>query len=487
MKNIEFHFLYYFCIQGENYLTGIDMNTWLKIILLLIVSGFGKTHSQIMVNWINMDGLSIDTLGVLVSEQTDSSYSYGAESQNVLKFNEDGYVSYCVNQTGKTRMLGLKKLPYATAFSATSVNYGFKISYTNQLYRLKKGSTDLLIDTVSAGDLLKVSRTGDSIYYYVNGIEKDKLYYNNDTNMTAIAVIYSSGGRMEYVQCNFIPSVIDSFNLTDDARVKSTTPTVPGGSDTYISASLVSSKNNPKTRSYLKLPVDSIPSDVEIVEAKLMLYGSGHKGSNASYLRRVTSTWTESSVTWNTQPSSVTDNQISLSTVTGNQNKEVDVTSFVSSWYNGTYTNYGLLLILQSEITYGLMNFGSSDNTTTSLKPILQVTYRQKIPYAVADENISGSIYLAENGRVAVYFEDEYVAEDGVKLIYTMYDNTGSVVAGVDENGNLLTNNSPVLFVNSDDNNYLFNFSNSGMVSGAYYTLELIDHGGFKKQLLIKM
>ncbi|PKP04001.1 MAG: hypothetical protein CVU11_06480 [Bacteroidetes bacterium HGW-Bacteroidetes-6] len=451
------------------------MNAFLRLVLLIIMFGFRYAGSQIMINWINMDGVSIDTLGVLVNEQTDSSYTYGAESQNILKFNEDGYVSYSVNQTGKTRMLGLKKLPYATSFSSTSVSYGFKISYTNQLYRVKKGSADLLIDTVSAGDLLKVSRTGDSIYYYVNDVEKDKLYYNNDTNMTAVAVIYSSGGKLEYAQCNFIPSVVDSFDLSVDARIKSNIPTTPGGSDTYITASHSLIRPSPNVRSLIKLPMDSIPADVEIVEAKLLLFGSAHSGSNASYLQRVTSNWDESTVTWDTQPSAVTDNQISLSqTASTNENKEIDVTTFTTLWYTGAYDDYGFLLIKQNESTLGVMNFGSSDNTTASLRPVLQVVYRKKPKYSKLYEQLDGSYYQSISKRVGVQFIEEYYPATTKKLEYKVYDDAMNLVAAVDAQGVPSGSGVAVVSVSHGDNRILLDFSAvSGMSSGEYYILEV--------------
>lgn len=457
-----------------------------SIILLLLLCP--RSEGQIMISWINLDGVSFESNGILHNAHADSSYTYGAESQNILKDNEDGWVSYQVSQTGKTRLFGLKKLPYDVSFSASSLGYGFKINYRNQLYRVKKGYSDLLIDTVAAGDFIKVGRAGDTIYYYVNGVQRDKLYYNNDTNMTAVTILYSAGAKLEYAQCSFIPNIVDTIDITVDARVKSDVPTTPGGGDTYNSSAYLNARLYPKQRSYILLPIDSIPANREVIYARLIMYLVSGSGTNASYLRKVTSTWTESTVTWNTQPTSTTTGQISIATNTTAGFKTFDVTAFVKSWYANPTTNYGLLLIKQSEALsfYGAMNFASSDYTTVSQRPRLEVIFREDIPTIVAEETCSGSYYLAPDFKVSVYFEDQYTYGNESQVIYTLYDNRGVIIAGVDKDENLLAGNSPVVFVNNETNTLFFDFSATAYGDSSYFLLELIDHGGFKKQIMIK-
>ena len=51
----------------------------------------------------------------------------------------------------------------------------------------------------------------------------------------------------------------------------------------------------------------------------------------------------------------------------------MDLTDLVSDWNNGTYDNYGVMGIQESQLTYA--SFYSSDYTTPSLRPTLVVEY----------------------------------------------------------------------------------------------------------------
>ncbi|MCG8307527.1 MAG: DNRLRE domain-containing protein [Cytophagales bacterium] len=131
--------------------------------------------------------------------------------------------------------------------------------------------------------------------------------------------------------------------------------------------------------SFIKFDLSSIPAGATIMSAELTLYGTGHDpltSSNASYLERVTSGWTEMGVTWATQPMVTTTGRISLAQSTSStQNYTMDVTSFVQGWVNGDYTNYGLRFKLQTESHYASMEFASSDHTDLNKHPRLVITY----------------------------------------------------------------------------------------------------------------
>jgi len=51
-----------------------------------------------------------------------------------------------------------------------------------------------------------------------------------------------------------------------------------------------------------------------------------------------------------------------------------DITHLVKSWYNGTYTNYGLLILTESN-NVGRKTFASSENTNASIRPQLVLNY----------------------------------------------------------------------------------------------------------------
>lgn len=137
-----------------------------------------------------------------------------------------------------------------------------------------------------------------------------------------------------------------------------------------------------------------IPAGATIVSAKLYLYGLPQGGSpnclqgnsnypggynvNSCHLQMCATPWAENTVTWNTQPSLVGP-QIALPTHTGqwNVNYLINITSFVQNWMATTppiTPNYGMMIMLDNEIPYTSITFGSSENAT-AYRPKLVVVY----------------------------------------------------------------------------------------------------------------
>jgi type IX secretion system substrate protein len=124
-----------------------------------------------------------------------------------------------------------------------------------------------------------------------------------------------------------------------------------------------------------------------VLSAELSLYAwdatngfgqhSSLSGSNEAWLRRVTSPWNESTVTWNTAPSSTTTNQVS---VPGTSNPlqnyvDMDVTVLVQDMVNDPANSHGFLLREKTESYYRRMNFCTSDHPNSQLHPKLSITY----------------------------------------------------------------------------------------------------------------
>lgn len=103
-------------------------------------------------------------------------------------------------------------------------------------------------------------------------------------------------------------------------------------------------------------------------------------GSNSGTLRRVTSSWSENTVTWNTQPSvaggaGATDVVAVPASSSGTQNYAIDVTAMVQSWITTPGTNLGFLFRLDIESYYRRLLFASSDHGTASIRPQLCITF----------------------------------------------------------------------------------------------------------------
>jgi hypothetical protein len=129
-----------------------------------------------------------------------------------------------------------------------------------------------------------------------------------------------------------------------------------------------------------------IPANATIVSATLSLFHNptgpsmpGHSqqsGSNASVLQRIISPWNELTVTWNTQPSTTTQNQIQIpATTSSTQNFQIDVTSLVTDIFSDPSNSHGFLLKLVTEQYYRSLIFASSDHADSTLWPQIEICW----------------------------------------------------------------------------------------------------------------
>jgi hypothetical protein len=139
------------------------------------------------------------------------------------------------------------------------------------------------------------------------------------------------------------------------------------------------------TRAYLKFDVSSLPTTAVVCSAILTVHTDGNNemsGSNqpnAFYLKRATSSWTQSGIKWDNQPTLSTTNIISVgsytSTTTGTS-YTIDVSSHIQDMITNPSTNYGWAIMLQNESnTYAALGLASSNHATAAYRPMLTVVY----------------------------------------------------------------------------------------------------------------
>ncbi len=143
--------------------------------------------------------------------------------------------------------------------------------------------------------------------------------------------------------------------------------------------------SNVRSLIYFNMP--TISSALIIDSAFLKLYASPNSlegqhwslsGPNTTVLRMVTSPWQEHVVTWLTQPTTTTNNQVLLpQTSSVTENFKINITSFVSQWIANPSTNFGMEFLLQDETYYRKVVFASSDHTIDSIRPKLEIYYSQ--------------------------------------------------------------------------------------------------------------
>lgn len=172
-----------------------------------------------------------------------------------------------------------------------------------------------------------------------------------------------------------------------------------GGQRDFDAIGWTNGGNSSNVRSLIQFDLSSIPTNAVITDARFSLYHNttSPEGKhfntfftpNTSYLRRVTSAWTEYTVTWNNQPTVTTTNQISLgSTTSSTQNfTNINVKNFVQYWVNNPSQNFGMQFRVQTEAKYRKVIFASSDHPTSSLRPKLVVTYTVPAANPPNDEN----------------------------------------------------------------------------------------------------
>lgn len=158
------------------------------------------------------------------------------------------------------------------------------------------------------------------------------------------------------------------------------------GSDAQLPAAAWLFSGDPgDIRSVIQFDISSIPAGCTILSAKLSLYAwdqsggfgqhSSINGPNTTLIQRITSPWSESTVTWNTQPASTGINEVLLPSTTNalEDYVNINVTSLVQDMVNDPLNSHGFMLRLETEDYYRSMNFCSSDHSLPLKRPSLSV------------------------------------------------------------------------------------------------------------------
>lgn len=156
-----------------------------------------------------------------------------------------------------------------------------------------------------------------------------------------------------------------------------------------ITATAWTNGGTTKQRTLLRFNLSAIPQGSIVQSATLYLNSDPTKtssssaeansqlsGSNAFYLEKVIASWTNTTVNWNTQPATTTTGRLWTGPSTSvTENLQLNLASFVQEWVNNPSANYGLKMILETEVNYRARNYASMEHTNTNIRPRLVVTY----------------------------------------------------------------------------------------------------------------
>ncbi|MFT3886306.1 MAG: DNRLRE domain-containing protein [Flavobacteriales bacterium] len=143
-----------------------------------------------------------------------------------------------------------------------------------------------------------------------------------------------------------------------------------------------------KGRGLMDFDLTGIPPAARIISAHLSLIGMGpfgtgivgmvgSTGANASTLRRVTSPWEPTMVTWNTQPTTTMQHAVPLrqSEYADQNYLSVDVTALVQDMVDDPANSFGFLMQLDDETPSRGLVFHSSAAGRPDQRPVLVVSY----------------------------------------------------------------------------------------------------------------
>ncbi len=161
-------------------------------------------------------------------------------------------------------------------------------------------------------------------------------------------------------------------------------------------------------RNLLRFDLTAIPVNATIQSANLFLYsdptatsGPGsNTGTNAFFLQKVTTAWNPTAVTWDTQPTSTTVNRVYVpASASATENITVSLTSMIQDMVLNPGTNFGMMMLLENEITYESRNYASSDHANTAIRPKIVITYTLPVSMAPQDSLALVALYNNTNGN----------------------------------------------------------------------------------------
>ncbi len=122
----------------------------------------------------------------------------------------------------------------------------------------------------------------------------------------------------------------------------------------------------------IEFDLTNCPSSFSKAELKLNCYQLVSGGENNAKVERITASWNEATVTYNTKPASTGNYGTFDLSSTGVLTH--DITTLVKEWKAGTYNNYGLIILGQSPDNERYSKLRSDDYETEADRPRLIIT-----------------------------------------------------------------------------------------------------------------
>lgn len=188
-----------------------------------------------------------------------------------------------------------------------------------------------------------------------------------------------------------------------------------------------------KNRALIQFDLTSISTATIIDSAKLYFYhyedytvaplDQGHAGNNSCYLKKVSASWDEMSVTWNSQPNTTDVDMVTVPQSTSpTQDYVIDLTVLTQYFISNPSMNNGLKFGLINEVLGNNLSFYSSNSIDSAKRPKLVVYYGGGQTNDIDENTISDSkVYPNPVDNVLT------VKSKNIESV-NVYDQTGKIV-----------------------------------------------------------
>lgn len=158
-----------------------------------------------LITWGSMVGLVQTNAQTLTKTAANGFGNSGASSQNVIHYEEDGWVEFTLDSWNHDRMFGLSDKNIDN--NSNSIDFAFYTSGTN-IFVYENGVNRGSIPSAVIGDRFRITRLGDAIYWQRNGFT---IYYHDQTyrgGLIADVALGTNGATLYNARSNFgVPGV----------------------------------------------------------------------------------------------------------------------------------------------------------------------------------------------------------------------------------------------------------------------------------------
>lgn len=209
---------------------------------------------------------------------------------------------------------------------------------------------------------------------------------------------------------------------SDDNLFQTDSPNFNHGPSTEIAAG-EEDFTNTIYRLAIRFSFATMPVSTVITAASLKMYcfGDASNGTGRAKLHRNTSSWSENTVTWNTQPSNDA-SVVSYSDIANGYTGDVTWTglaSIVQAWINGTYNNYGMKMRITSTSSESEddkhFKFRSKEYVTQGQRPRLILEYYYSPDIITSNPSNIINVGARLNGNIVSVNGDD-VTERGFQI-----------------------------------------------------------------------